>query len=217
MEVEPKLRPASEVVSLDLVVGLDLIDEDSTFQLRPTGDLSALATDLARLGQLFPIDLRPTAEHRFQVVCGFRRVAALRFLQRKEALARIHTDLSDPDALLMALAAAIHSEGFSREQLLQARDLLDHAGRLTAPGRDMIEKALSADGSLAPETFGEVEEVDADELAASVTRRLGEINQDLSLLAEAFASLEPEQQDALLTQLRYSADLVAFLEGSDDQ
>src|SRR5215813_245122 len=156
MEVEPKLRPASEVVSIDLVVSLDLIDEDSTLQLRPTGDLSALATDLARLGQLFPIDLRPTAEHRFQVVCGFRRVAALRFLQRKEALARIHADLSDQDALLMALAAAIHSEGFSREQLLQARDRLDQTGRLTAPGRDMIDKALSADGSLAPETLGDL-------------------------------------------------------------
>jgi ParB family chromosome partitioning protein len=207
----PKVQPSFSVVSLEL------IDEDPTFQLRPEGDLSALATDLARLGQLFPVELRTTSSNRFQVVCGFRRVSALRFLQRKEVMARIHSDLSDEDGVLMALAVAIHSEGLSREQLVEAKVRLDRAGRLNAAAKDMLEKALSANGQLAPEGIDEVEEVDADELASAVTQRLGEINQDLSLLADVFASLEPKQQEELLTQLRYSADLVAFLEDTDDQ
>jgi ParB family transcriptional regulator, chromosome partitioning protein len=220
MEVENQSTvgaPAPKVQSSFGLVSLELIDQDPTFQLRPEGDLSALATDLARLGQLFPVDLRPTSNNRFQVVCGFRRVSALRFLQRKEVMARIHADLSDEDGVLMALAVAIHSEGLSREQLVEAKGRLDRAGRLSVAAKDMLEKALSANGQLAPEGIDEVEEVDADELASAVTQRLGEINQDLSLLADVFASLEPNQQEELLTQLRYSADLVAYLEGTDDQ
>jgi hypothetical protein len=117
----------------------------------------------------------------------------------------------------MALAVAIHSEGLSREQLVETKSRLDRAGQLSIAAKDMLEKALSANGQLAPEAIDEVEEVDADELASAVTERLGEINQDLSLLADVFASLEPNQQEELLTQLRYSADLVAYLEGTDDQ
>ena len=220
MEVENQSTvgaPAPKVQPSFGLVPLELIDEDPTFQLRPEGDLSALATDLARLGQLFPVDLRTTSNNRFQVVCGFRRVSALRFLQRKEVMARIHADLSDEDGVLMALAVAIHSEGLSREQLVEAKSRLDRAGRLSVAAKDMLEKALSANGQLAPEVIDEVEEVDADELASAVTQRLGEINQDLSMLADVFASLEPDQQEELLTQLRYSADLVAYLEGTDDQ
>lgn len=194
------------------VISLDRIDDDRTFQLRPEGDLSLLATDLARLGQLFPIELRLKPPDRFQVICGFRRVAALRFLHRDKVIARLHTDLSDEDALLMALASAIHSTPVGREELGQLRARLEEEGRLTAPVRDMLEKALSTGDELAPELVDQEEEIDADELAMDVTRRLGEINQDLSLLAEVFGSLEPERREELLRQLRYSSELVAFLE-----
>ena len=56
------------------------------------------------------------------------------------------------------------------------------------------------------------EEVDADELAADVTQRLVRLNQDLSLLADVFADLDETRKQELLTQLRYSAELVAYLE-----
>jgi len=75
----------------------------------------------------------------------------------------------------------------------------------------MVEKALAGGEVLQPE--GPEEEVDADELAASATERLGEINQDLSLLADVFLSLDIEQREQLLGQLRYSAELVEYLEG----
>lgn len=193
------------------LIALDRVDEDDTFQIRPEGDLSRLATDLARLGQLFPIDLRLKAPDRFQIICGFRRVAALRFLQRERVLARLHTDLSDEDALLMALAAAIHEKHVSSDELEAVRGQLEEQGRLFPEARDMLEKALAPDDGLAPE--GVEEEVDADELAGDVTRRLGDINQDLALLADVFSSLDDEKKAALLEQLRYSADLVAYLEG----
>ncbi len=195
-------------------IALDRVDDDDTFLIRSKAsveDVSALATDIARLGQLFPIDVRLQPPDRFQVISGFRRVAALRFLQRDKVVARLHTDLTDADAMLMALAAAIHSRSVEPESLAQAREKLESEGRLTAAARDMLDKALATESALGPESVDE--EVDADELAGDVTVRLGQCNQDLSLLADVFEDLDDERREALLTQLRYSADLVVFLEG----
>src|SRR5256885_3123669 len=97
--------------------------------------------DIARLGQLFPVDLRLRPPDRFQIITGFRRVAALKFLQRERVLARLHTDLSDDDALLISLAEAIHSKPVSRDELLSLRERLQEQGSLSAAARDMFEKA----------------------------------------------------------------------------
>jgi len=193
------------------LVALDHVLDDETFRIRPAGELTLLATDIARLGQLFPVDLRLVPPNGFQVVAGFRRVAALRFLQRDKVLARLHTDLDDEDALLMALAAAIHSVPVAAEELSALKDRLEGQGLLSAAARDMLEKALTVGEALAPE--GPMVEIDADELAVDVTRRLGAINQDLALLADVFGSLDEAQRAELLDQLRYSSELVAFLEG----
>lgn len=205
---EPEPRRHSHVAPAHLAI--DRIDEDETFRIRPEGELSALATDLARLGQLFPVDVRLRPPDRFQIVCGFRRVSALRFLQRDRVLARLHTDLSDEDALLMALASVIHAQPASREELRALRDRLDSEGRLNVAARDMFEKALTVGDPLAPE--GVEEEIDADELAQDVAQRLGSLNQDLSLLADVFVSLDESRKAELLMQLRYSAELVTYLE-----
>jgi len=200
-------------------IALDRIDDDVTFKIRDEGDIAALAMDIARLGQVFPVDLRLKPPDRFQVVTGFRRVAALRFLHRERVLARLHVDLSDEDAALIALAEAIHSEPVSREELSGMRERLESKGWLSAAARDMLEKALAEGEELAPEEAppqGE-EEVDADELAGDVATRLGQINQDLSLLADVFGDLDEERRDMLLEQLRYSAQLVAFLEGGGEE
>jgi ParB-like chromosome segregation protein Spo0J len=194
------------------IIGLDRIDEDASFQVRPPGDLSLLATDLARLGQLYPIDVRPRGQDGYQVICGFRRIAALRFLRRDKVSARVHRELSSEHALHLALASAIHGAGVSREELAGFRNRLEAAGQLPASARDMLEKALATDSSLAPEAVER--EVDADELAEEVAGRLGEINHDLAVLAEVFGSLETGHRQELLQQLKYSADLVSYLEGA---
>jgi len=210
----PELRPlVHKHFIAPAMIPLERVDEDDTFRFRPSDDddVSGLATDVARLGQLFPIDVRLKPPDRFQVITGFRRVAALRLLHREKVLARLHTDLSDDDALLMSLAAAIHGREVGKDALLAAQERLSSEGRLTPAARDMLAKALSSGDELAPEQVEE--EVDADELAADVTLRLGQCNQDLSLLADVFEELDAERKDELLTQLRYSADLVAYLEG----
>jgi ParB family chromosome partitioning protein len=192
---------------------LDRVDEDFTFLVRHAAeleDVASLATDIARLGQLFPIDVRLVAPDRFQIITGFRRISALKFLQREKVLARLHTDLSDADATLMTLADAIHGASVSPDALTAFRDALESSGKLSPSARDMLLKALTTEDGLAPENVEE--EVDADELAADVTTRLGQINQDLSLLADVFAELDDGRREELLRQLKYSADLVAFLE-----
>lgn len=204
---ERAARPQPEPVP----IALDQIDEDTTFLVRELGELSHLATDLARLGQLYAVDLRPKGPDRYQVVTGFRRIAALRFLQRDKVLARVHAELPDEDALLMALASAIHTEPVSPEELSAAQQRLEQEGRLSSVAKDMLEKALAVEDE---EGEGEEEqEVDADELADDVTERLGDINQDLALLADVFKDLDQERKEELIKQLRYAADLVAFLEG----
>lgn len=194
-----------------MVLPLERLEEDTTFRLRDEGDVSELATDLARLGQLFPVDVRPRGEERYQLICGFRRVAALRFLKRDQVQVRVHEALSDEDALLLSLAEAIHASPVEHDVLEAKRDTLQAEGRLTAPVRDMLEKALATEETLAPE--GVEEEIDADELAVDVAQRMGALNQDLSLLADVFAALDESRRAELLMQLRYSAQLVAYLEG----
>jgi ParB family chromosome partitioning protein len=206
-----EMAPRSLGQSTLATLSLEQVAEDTTFQIRSEGEISKLATDVARLGQLFPVDVRPMGPDRYQIICGFRRVAALRFLKRDKVQARIHTDISDEDALLLALAAAIHASPVEREELEAKRAELEEQGRLSAATRDMLEKALATDDTLAPESVEE--EVDADELAADAAQRLGALNQDLSLLADVFNSLDESRRAELLMQLRYSAELVAYLEG----
>lgn len=194
-------------------LALERLDPDRTFLIRDEAELdevTALATDIARLGQLVPIDVRLVAPDRLQIVTGFRRVAALRFLQREKVVARLHTELSTGDAMLMALASAIHSKSVTAEALVAVQARLTADGTLTPPAKDMLAKALATDDSLAPEHVEE--EVDADELASDVTMRLSQCNQDLSLLADVFDQLDDEKRAALLAQLKYSIELVAFLE-----
>lgn len=206
-EFTPRLMGEVSLATLPL----DQVLGDTTFRMRPEGEITPLATDIARLGQLFPVDVRLVGEDRYQILCGFRRVAALRFLKRDKVQARVHRGISDEDSLLMALAAAIHASPVDREELEARREQLEAEGRLTAPIRDMLEKALATEDALAPESTEE--EVDADELAADAAQRLGALNQDLSLLADVFASLDESRRAELLMQLRYSAELVAYLEG----
>ncbi len=110
----PRVVPTEPALSRPIhveqgLLALEQLDTDDAFRLRDEGDVSRLAQDIARLGQLFPVEVRAQGE-RFQLLCGFRRVAALRFLQRDKVLARIHSELSDQDALLVALADALHAE-----------------------------------------------------------------------------------------------------------
>ncbi len=193
---------------------LDKVDDDDTFRLRPEGEIDSLATSLAKLGQLFPVDLRLRPPDRFQIVTGFRRVAALRLLKRERVLARVHTDLSEEDGLGLALADLLEHKGADHDELVAVRGRLEEQGRLTPGLAGTLDRAINPpEDQLAPEMVegeGE-EEVDLDELAQDLIGRLASVNQDLALVAELWSAMDPGLKQTLLEQLGYPEQLVGYL------
>jgi len=127
-------------------VPLDEIAGDETFRLRPDGDVSQLATSLGRLGQLAPIELRPwpgaaTDGPRWQVVGGFRRLAATRLLARDRVLARLHHELDDGDAWALSLGEALLHEPLTGEDLEALRARL-RAGGEARWAEELLDDAL---------------------------------------------------------------------------
>ncbi len=146
MELEPRTSVPSHATGAVEFVALEAIDDDATFRLREEGDVAMLASSMGRLGQLVPIELRPVAGEpgqpaRYQVVAGFRRVAALRLLRRERALARVHRELSDEDAWGLALSLALLTEPIDRPGLESVRERLAQ-GELAPWAEELVDEAL---------------------------------------------------------------------------
>src|SRR5512138_2075104 len=146
MELEPRTTVPAHATGAVAFVPLSAISGDATFRLREPGDVSALAASIGRLGHLVPVELRPMpgaapGAPRYQVVAGFRRLAALRLLARERVLARVHASLDDEDAWAIALAHALLGEPLLAPELEELRRRL--AAARAAPWADeLFEEAL---------------------------------------------------------------------------
>jgi ParB-like chromosome segregation protein Spo0J len=149
VELERRTTAPAHATGAVEFVPLEAISEDATFRLRDEGDVSSLASSIGRLGQLVPVELRPLPGAveggegpRFQVVAGFRRLAALRMLARERVLARVHETLEDDDARALALALALVTEPLLASELQALRERLQATGE--APWADeALEEALA--------------------------------------------------------------------------
>ena len=143
----PEIRTAAPAHATGAVifVPIEEIAEDDRFRLRPEGEASVLAASIGRLGQLEPVELRPLpgtgdGGPRWQLVAGFRRLAALRLLMRERVLARVHEALGDEDAWALALVQGLTGEPLAEAELLALRDRLVAAG--VAPwAAELVEEA----------------------------------------------------------------------------
>jgi hypothetical protein len=129
-----------------IYVPLDEIAADDAFRLRAEGDVSLLAASIGRLGQLAPIELRPwpgvgSDGPRWQVVAGFRRLAALKLLLRDRVLARLHGPLGDDDAWGLALAQALVGEPLGAADLESLRARLE-ATEVAPWALELLDEAL---------------------------------------------------------------------------
>lgn len=146
MELEPRTAAPVHATGAVAFVPLSAVADDRTYQLREEGDVAALAAAIGRLGQLSPIELRPlpgagATGPRYQVVAGFRRLAALRLLMRERVLARVHAHLDDEDAWGLALGDALLTEPLDRASLQGLRERLEARG--VAPwAPELIEEAM---------------------------------------------------------------------------
>jgi ParB-like chromosome segregation protein Spo0J len=146
VELEPRTRVPAHATGAVEFVPLAQIADDAAFRLREEGDVSALAASIGRLGQLVPIELRPVpgaagGAPRWQVMAGFRRIAALRLLMRDRVLARLHGPLEDEDAWGIALVEGLLREPLDEPALATLREHL--ALTDAAPWADeLVDEAL---------------------------------------------------------------------------
>jgi hypothetical protein len=154
MDLEPRTRAPSHATGTVEFVPIAEIAEDATFRLRDEGDVSALAASIGRLGQLVPVELRPlpgaaAGGPRWQIVSGFRRVAAIRMLLRDRVLARIHPELADEDGWGIALVEALLREPLDEAALAVVRERL--ALTDAAPWADELVDEAMVRAPVAPE------------------------------------------------------------------
>jgi hypothetical protein len=189
------------------VLPLSQIDDDRSFRLRPEGDVGGLAQSLARVGQLLPIEVRLRGPGRWQLVAGFRRVAALQLLKRDSVLARLHDSLSDEEALAIALADTVSPQSLGRDELLALRERLQAEGHYDSAAQEVIERALG-EAPLPPEP----EEQDLDVFSRETAGELAALSADVATLYESWGDVEPEVREQICLQIRYFHDLLPFLE-----
>ncbi len=147
MELEPRTAVPAHATGAVEFVKLSAVSLDATFRLRDEGDVSELAASIGRLGQLAPVELRwrPDAadgEPRYQMICGFRRLAALRLLARERVLARVHGTLDDEDAWAMAFADALLREPLLASEIDALRERLSD-GRIAPWARELLDAAIA--------------------------------------------------------------------------
>jgi ParB-like chromosome segregation protein Spo0J len=179
---------------------LEEISPDPTFRLRDPGDVSDLATAIGRLGQLTPIDLRPLPGagdgKRFQVVAGFRRMEALRMLQRERVLARVHPSIPDPDAWALALAGNLFARPWTPADL----DTVAQRVRAHLPWAAAALKAVRRPAG------------DPSSAAHSLAVRAYELNGEVAAAYEGWSAVPAEARRLVLEQLRYLARILPLLE-----
>jgi ParB-like chromosome segregation protein Spo0J len=250
VELEPRTTaPAHATGAVEFVALADVAD-DARFRLRDEGDVGPLAASMGRLGQLVPVELRPlpgagSDGPRWQIVAGFRRVAAARLLGRERVLARVHAALDDDDAWSLALAHALVTEPLLASELvalgerLEAERVAAWAGeavgeavarapvdpKLRERFREFLERASRSEAGAAgdadegPEGDAEQDagavEVTPEELAEDLAKRMFEVNQDLALACTSWAELPAEGRRMIVAQARYVAELLAHLEGEE--
>jgi hypothetical protein len=78
---------------------------------------------------------------RWQVVAGFRRLAAIRMLERDRVLARLHEHLADEDAWGLALCHALLTEPYDATRLEALKARLSATG-LAPWAAELLDEAL---------------------------------------------------------------------------
>ncbi len=232
MIIDHLLLNKGAIVEDILLAQLDLADH--TFSLGDD-DPSLIEESLKADGQLDPIVVRRQGD-KWQVVDGARRVEAATHLGWERISARLFDALSDEEAARYATRNAVthlpqpdalralgqrlggdatHVTEEAAERFARRSDVAveEHAPAQVAPARVEPPVAVKAEAAEWEEAEAEGdEEVTVEELADRTVQQLSGISQDLALLQENWADLDPVQRQTLRDLVRYTADLLPYLE-----
>lgn len=223
-------RPAAQWVNLSEIT------DTETFLLRTTRQPGPLGESIAREGQTEPVDLRRTPTG-LQLVTGQRRLCAVQLLHRSRILARVHENLSDPQALYLALADDLDRRPWTQLEREAVRAKIEGRGQLGARLEALLERAsehvleeeveeqaAALERGTAPD-FDELEETSEEEvelevLADRARDGFADACNDLAALIDVWGELDEARRSALVECVQYLVDLHPFLvaepEDSDD-
>jgi hypothetical protein len=171
--------------------------EDTTFLVTFMPDLESLKASIKLVGLLEPLILREKAGGKYQIICGFKRVEALRLLALNEAPAFIYHqgELDDLQAFLLTIGHNITHPLNLVEKAQALKKLLDFG----VAERELIDRYLPL-FALQPN----VRILRQTTALLTVERRVLEylVTQDLSLSAAVrLLDLDQEDQKAILPLL----------------
>ncbi|MDO9601068.1 MAG: ParB/RepB/Spo0J family partition protein, partial [Rhodocyclaceae bacterium] len=132
-KVSPRKTAPPTVISEIHLIPLTCIE--ITTQVRTEFDddsIKELAADIEQRGLLQPVLVTPIGDEKYRLVCGERRVRAIRLLKHK-AIPAVITKMADRDARLAQLAENIQREDLTLQDRCNAvKWLYEELGSITA-------------------------------------------------------------------------------------
>lgn len=224
-EVEPIIPNVGRSVEEIPLSQLDL--EDDTFQTRELSNLEGLTESIESEGQQTPVLLRLKPDEKWQIVAGFRRIGALKQLNREGIKARLFDELSDEEAVELSILDNLYQEGLSREEIEKYQGRLREKGILNPNIESFLQGKMAA-VSLSPapirateeeeekeeeegEEEGEEDVVYLEDLLSETYERLSEAAKGLDGLYPYWKEVSGEEREDIIAQCQYIHDLLPFL------
>lgn len=190
-------RAAAEA-SVERRVPLAAVRWDADASPRPIRGVARLAANIKRFGQLTPLVVRPVGDH-FELVSGYRRMAALGAAGFTHASVRVVADLDDATAAALYVAENCLVDGVSSNAVKHL------AQRAEGAGFDAVLPLVLADDDEA------VEELYLEDMAEEARHHLAEGAAWVSALRPYWSDLEADDRGPLEQLVVYFAKVASRL------
>jgi ParB family chromosome partitioning protein len=192
-------RAADEAATVRRVpLGAVVVDEDA--RPRPLRGVARLAANLERFGQLTPVVVRPLGADRFELVTGYRRMAALAAARFTHVDVRVVPDLDDATAAALYVAENCLVEGVSSKAVERLAERLAGAAGFA----EVLPQVLADDENVE-------EDVYLEDMAAEARDALAEGAGWVAALRPHWADLDDDDRVPLEQLVVYFAKIARRL------
>ncbi len=201
-EVDPIIPNLGRSVEEIPLSQLDL--EDNTFQTRGLANLEGLVKSIEVEGQQNPVLLRLKPDKKWQIIAGFRRIGAIRQLNREEVKTRLFDELSDEEAVKLSILDNLYQEGLSRGEIREYQEKLRVKGVLNPDIESFLQGKMAA-VAISPTPEKEAEEKKAEEEKAEEEKAEEEKAEEEKAEEEKEEEEEEEEEEGII----YLEDLIS--------